>query len=101
MRKRAYVPTLTNYRREQTQEEAEMQAQASDIFALQAAKELLLNLWKGGRITLGARTAGEEALSAAIFCVENPGSMSIGLAQGSKLSQEQWAREIERKGREF
>lgn len=87
--------------REQSLEEAQMQAQAADIHTIQRAKELLCDLWKQGRVKIEVWTEGGAALSAALHAVEDPSIKSASLALGASLSNEQWLKEQRSKNEPF
>lgn len=101
MRQRENYWQDRNERIEEELDREQAQAQASDLFTLQRAKEILARLWKDSRIDMYVRTEGEVALSAALYAVENPNLTKITKRIGAIAAGEQWAREQEAKNREF
>lgn len=84
-----------------TPEEALAVEQSLDMQMIEHVKELLCTLWKQSRITREARTAGENALSAAYHAVERPDLKNIGMRDGSALSAQQWWKSREGQDNEF
>lgn len=83
------------------EERRALQQQSNDIYVLQRAKEILVDLWKAGRITPEVRFTGENCLSAALHAVEEPSARKLTIAHGALLAGEQWQREQERNRNEF
>lgn len=75
--------------------------QANDAYICERAKELLCELWKGGRIDIDTRCQGENALSAALHAIENPDLRNLTLRQGATLANQQWVRDQRRSSRDF
>lgn len=84
-----------------TAEEAEAVEQGWEAQRMEHVKEVLTNLWKQGRISIDTRMTGENALSAALHAIENPGLRNLTPQQGMTLANEQWLRESRRNSREF
>ena len=82
-------------------EEREALDMAWEITTLARAKQLLTDLWQQGRLDITARSAGENALCAAILAIEEPHLRRVNALQGQKYALAQWQKEQERKNREF
>ena len=91
-------------RREPDPEERERttaQEEASTLFALARAKEILTDLERQSRITTGLREQGIVALSAAILATEHPYMRNLGTQAGLRASTEQYEAAQKEKNRAF